>query len=242
MMPDRKEVTVNRDPYSILGVPPGASEEEITKAYRKLAKKYHPDLNPGDSTAAAKMSEINAAYDQIKNGYNPGNNSNGYSGQRSAYGQGSPFGGFTWQTYTNTSGNSSDGNAYGGDDAAKMESVRVLLNNGRFQQALSLLSFIGTRNARWHYFSAIANYGVGNRVTALNHSKIAYEREPYNEDYRELYEKLSGAGNTYYETSTTYGRPSRRFSGSCLWCCLANLVCSIFGGGCGGYVPCLFCF
>lgn len=241
MMQERKDEKVNKDPYGVLGVSPGASDEEITKAYRRLAKKYHPDLNPGDSTAAQKMSEINAAYDQIKNGYKPGNSHSSNGSRGSDYGQGNPFGGYTWYTYTNSSGSSSHENAYGSDDAAKMDSVRVLLNNGRYQQALSLLSFIGTRDARWHYFSAIANYGVGNRVTALNHSKIAFEEEPANEDYRILYEKLSGAGNTYYETSTTYGRPVRRFPGSCLWCCLANLVCSIFGGGCGGYMPWIFC-
>ena len=56
-----------RDPYEVLGVPHGASEEEIKNAYRRLAKRYHPDLNPGDPTAAQKMNEVNAAYDQIKN-------------------------------------------------------------------------------------------------------------------------------------------------------------------------------
>lgn len=55
------------DPYRVLGVSPDASEEEIKKAYRKLAKKYHPDLNPGDQEAARKMQEINAAYEQIQN-------------------------------------------------------------------------------------------------------------------------------------------------------------------------------
>ena len=50
-----------QDPYKVLGLSPGASDEEVTKAYRKLAKKYHPDLNPNDKETAKKISEINAA-------------------------------------------------------------------------------------------------------------------------------------------------------------------------------------
>ena len=55
------------DPYQVLGLERGASDEEVKKAYRRLAKKYHPDANPGDAEAARKMQEINAAYEQIKN-------------------------------------------------------------------------------------------------------------------------------------------------------------------------------
>ena len=50
-----------RDYYEVLGVSKGASEEEIKKAYKGLAKKYHPDLHPGDAEAEAKFKELNEA-------------------------------------------------------------------------------------------------------------------------------------------------------------------------------------
>ena len=55
-----------KNPYTVLGVPETATDEEIRAAYRRLAKQYHPDLNPNDSYAAAKMNDVNVAYDQIK--------------------------------------------------------------------------------------------------------------------------------------------------------------------------------
>ena len=72
-----------RDPYEVLGVNRDASDEDIKKAYRKLAKQYHPDVNPGDKTAEEKMKEINAAYDAIKNG-----TANQYGAQGGTAGQG----------------------------------------------------------------------------------------------------------------------------------------------------------
>jgi molecular chaperone DnaJ len=56
---------VTRDPYKVLGVEKKASSEDIKKAYRKLARQYHPDRNPGDSSAEEKFKEVQAAYDLI---------------------------------------------------------------------------------------------------------------------------------------------------------------------------------
>ena len=53
------------DPYKVLGVSPDASDEDIKRAYRKLAKKYHPDLNPGDTEAEQKFKEVNEAYEVL---------------------------------------------------------------------------------------------------------------------------------------------------------------------------------
>jgi len=90
-----------RDYYEVLGVAREASDDEIKKAYRKLAKKYHPDVNPGDKEAEAKFKEANEAYEVLSDSDKRGKydrfgfagvDPNYGAGQGGAYGGG--FGGF----------------------------------------------------------------------------------------------------------------------------------------------------
>ena len=157
------------NPYRVLGVPDGASEEECAKAYKKLAKKYHPDLNPNDKEAERKMAEINSAYDQIKNG--TANNYNAYS-----YG--------SYQQRQTTS-----------NQSTHLNSVAQFIAAGQYQQAINLLNSIENRNAKWYYLSAIANMSVGNRDIAQEHIKTAYAKEPYNSSYRRAYENITNGIN-----------------------------------------------
>ena len=55
-----------KDYYTLLGVAKGASQDEVGKAFKKLARKYHPDLNPDNPEAEAKFKEINEAYEVLK--------------------------------------------------------------------------------------------------------------------------------------------------------------------------------
>ena len=157
------------NPYKVLGVPDGASLDECTKAYKKLAKKYHPDLNPNDKNAEEKMSQINSAYDQIKNG--SANQSEYYS----------PY------------GSKADKSANSAPDY--LNSVTQFINTGQYAQAINLLNSIEDRNARWYYLSALANASIGQWNIAQDHIRSAYAKEPDNMTYHQAYTDITNGIN-----------------------------------------------
>jgi molecular chaperone DnaJ len=189
------------DPYQVLGVSPDASDDEIKQAYRRLAKKYHPDLNPGDEKAAKEMQRVNAAYEQIKNP-EKANPAGGYGYN--------PYGGYQQPT----------GDQY-------QRSAYQYIRYGRYEEALNVLNSTGEKNARWYYLSALANNGLGNQVTALEHIRRAVSMEPDNMEYLRTLEAIQQGGTVYRQQAENYGGFEMRGDpcGNLLWCWLMNLCC-----------------
>ena len=196
------------DPYKVLGLSPDASDEEVKRAYRRLAKKYHPDLNPGDEAAAKEMQRINAAYEQIKNPDKAG------SGQ-SAYGGYDPFRGYR-QSYAQQS-----------DSDRYQQAAYQYIRYGRYQEALNALESATERNARWYYLSALANDGLGNQVTALEHIRRAVSMEPDNLEYLRVLEQIQQGGAVYRQQAGNFRGFQMRggLCGNLVLCWLCNLCC-----------------
>ncbi len=202
------------DPYKVLGVSPDADDETIKQAYRRLAKKYHPDLNPGDQEAARKMQEVNAAYEQIKNPekFRQQNQSSGGAGGYGGYGY-DPFGGYQ-RSYQQPQGDRYQQAAY------------QYIRYGSYREALNVLQNCADRNARWYYLSALANHGLGNQVTALEHIRRAVSMEPDNEEYLNALNRIEHGGQAYRQQAGNFGGFTMRGNP------LANLcLCWLCSGG-----------
>ena len=220
-----------KDPYSVLGVSPDASDEEIKTAYRRLAKQYHPDLNPGDEEAARRMNEVNAAYDQIKNpqpeqqsyGPNPG-----YGQSRS--GCGGQGGGY-YDPFSDFWGFGGAGGYESAEFRASPEfsTVEHFVLARDYESALHLLSEMpqARRTAEWYYWSAEANYGAGSRMTALDHARRACAMEPDNAAFSELLQLIESGGSarTGFSSGANYCAADNTAGRLCLGLCLAQVFC-----------------
>lgn len=221
-----------KDPYSVLGVSPGASDDEVTKAYRKLAKKYHPDLNPGDEEAARKMSEINDTYEQIKNpssarsGGTYGASSaagGGYSGSGGGFGFGFTGFGPGFGFY--------DGAADPEQQYSYIEVAKAFMHRGRYADAINVLSNIKNRDAEWYFVSAVCHSQRGEVIIAIEHIEQAVRLDPGNAEYRRVYDTLKSGGKIYSDRRAGYSSSFCRVHplvGACIMCAGLNLCSNLF--------------
>lgn len=193
------------DPYSVLGVSPSASDEEIKKAYRELVRKYHPDNyhnNPLSDLAQEKMKEINEAYDQLTKNRNgsSGGYSSGYGGSA-----GGSYGGYTSST--------------GG--SAEYNQIRAAINAGNLAQAEQLLNNASNRNAEWHFLMGSVFYRKGWLDDAKRYFQTASEMDPGNQEYIQALSYIS-RGQPY----NPYGYDVNRNVGGCSFCDICSaLLC-----------------
>ena len=237
-----------KDPYEVLGIQRGASDDEIKKAYRAKCKRWHPDLNPNDPTAEEHFKEVQEAYDAIAKGttspqggsaygYGPQSgysqqsyqNGYGYQGGFDGFDGFDPFGfGFGFGGYQQSGASAS------GSDSPEMQAARNFVVNGRYAEARRVLDGMSARSARWYYLSSLANQGLGNSIDALQDARRAVQLDPNNVEYQMHLRRMQNPGQTYRTTQTTYTRPG----GLMQWCwsmILLNLLCNCCCGGFGGF-------
>lgn len=218
------------DPYQVLGVSRGASDEEIKKAYRSLSRRYHPDANvnnPNKDQAEEKFKQVQQAYDQIMKEKQQGSS---YGGYGSSYG-GSSYGGSSYEDFSGFGGFGGFGGYYNGnayrEENSRLQAAVNYIRNGYYREACNVLNDmpLSERNGRWYYYSAVANQRMGNTATALEHIRRAVELEPSNVQYRQFQQNLEYGGTWYTTMGSGYSQP---YSGSewCLRMILLNLFCN----------------
>lgn len=199
-----------KDPYEVLGVSRGASDEEIKKAYRELVRKYHPDNytnNPLADLAQEKMKEINEAYDAItKNG-----GSQSYQGYQGSYSSGS--------TYTGST--------------AQFAAIRSAINAGNLAFAEQQLMAVANRTAEWYFLMGSVYYRKGWMDEARKNYQTACSMEPGNLEFRQALNHLQSGGQAYRAPAYNTGGMDTCDCCSSLIC--ADCCCEMMGGD---LIPC----
>lgn len=179
------------DPYSVLGVDPNASDEQVKKAYRELARKYHPDNyqnNPLADLAEEKMKEINEAYDTITRNRAGGHQQSQYSAGAQQRQQQYHY----QSSYQNT----------GGSDLYRR--VRQAINLGDISTAEQLLRSAPTQDAEWHFLSGYVAYQKGWLDEATQRFRTACSMAPGNAEYRQALSMMQQGGMGYRPRSYSY--------------------------------------
>lgn len=168
-----------RDPYEVLGVPYGASEDTIKKAYRDLARKYHPDNyvnNPLADLAQEKMKEINEAYDALMKGGAASSGGYSQSGSRSAS---------------------------GGGTSAEFALTRRMIQQGDLDGAEGRLNAMSNHNAEWYYLRGVIAQRRGWMDEAAQNFRIAANMDPHNAEYANAARAAGGAAAYTYRQQHT---------------------------------------
>lgn len=196
-----------KDPYEILGLQRGASKDEVKSAYRRLAKKYHPDMNennPLQDLAEEKFKEVQWAYDEIMNG-----TANSYeSNYNSSY---------------------KSNSSYNGNGSNNLYSVRQYIQSGRFQDAIKILNGMPSRNAEWNYLMGVCYVNMGSIGQGVQFIKNAVNMDPGNFEYRNFYNQVANMQNAYTQRSYNY-RGGNSSADCCTQLICADCLCECLGG------------
>lgn len=203
---------MSQNPYKILGVSPDADDEEIKRAYRALARKYHPDRHKDSDLAelaGEKMKEINAAYEEI---------------QRLRAGQANG-GAFAKSAHTG---------GYSGDVNSKFVLIRNCINAGNISEAARLLNEVDPmdRAGEWHFLHGCVLMRRGEYVDAQHAFDTACQMDPTNAEYRQFREELRMRANRFGGEYRTTGAGGLDL---CTTLLCADCCCKCMGGD---LVPC----